>query len=87
MNEADRRFVEQAVARKDLFKNLSILSVIAGALLGAYYAVESMRDPNFDWGVRAVLVVLILLNGRQNLRQFKYARALEGLLPLVETTD
>jgi hypothetical protein len=80
VTHANRRFAEQAVARKDLYKNLSVLSVIVGALLGAYFAVESMRDPNFEWGVRAVLVVMILLNGRQNLRQFKYAVVLEGLL-------
>ena len=84
MTDADRRFAEQAVARKERYKNLSVASVIVGALLGAYYAVESMRDPNFEWGVRAVLVVLILLNGRQNLRQFKYARVLEGLLSAEE---
>jgi hypothetical protein len=80
VTDADRRFAEQAIRRKDLFKNLSVLSVIVGALLGAYFAVESSRDPNFEWGVRAVLVVLILLNGRQNLRQYKYARVMEGLL-------
>ncbi len=80
VTDSDRRFVEQAVSRKERYKNLSLLSVIVGALLGAYYAVESMGDPNFEWGVHAVLVVMILLNGRQNLRQFKYARALEGLL-------
>ena len=80
MTDADRRFAEKAIRRKDLFKNLSVLSVIVGALLGAWYAVESSRDPNFEWGVRAVLVVMILLNGRQNLRQYKYARVMEGLL-------
>ena len=80
MTDADRRFAEQAIRRKDLFKNLSVLSVIVGALLGAYFAVESSRDPNFEWGVRAVLVVMILLSGRQNLRQYKYARVMEGLL-------
>ena len=80
MTDADRCFAEQAVSRKERFKNLSVASVIVGALLGAYYAVESMRDPNVEWGVRAVLVVMILLNGRQNLRQYKYARALESLL-------
>jgi uncharacterized membrane protein (UPF0136 family) len=80
VTDADRRFAEQAIRRKDLFKNLSVLSVIVGALLGAYFAVESSRDPNFEWGVRAVLVVMILLSGRQNLRQYKYARVMEGLL-------
>ena len=84
LNEADRRFVQQAVSRKERYKNLSILSVIGGALLGAHYAVESMRDPTFEWGVRALLVVMILLHGRQCLRQFKYARALEQLLPSEE---
>ncbi len=84
MTDADRRFAEEAIRRKELFKNLSVLSVIVGALLGAFYAVESTRNPNFEWGVRAVLVVMILLNGRQNLRQFKYARVLEQVLATAE---
>jgi len=84
VTDADRRFAEEAIRRKELFKNLSVLSVIVGALLGAFYAVESTRNPNFEWGVRAVLVVMILLNGRQNLRQFKYARVLEQVLATAE---
>jgi hypothetical protein len=36
-----------------------------------------MRNPHFDVGARAVIVVLVLLNARQNLRQYRYAGILE----------
>jgi hypothetical protein len=34
----------------------------------------------FDRTHRMVIVLLVLLNARQNLRQYKYARLLEGLM-------
>ena len=45
-------------------------------LLGGYYAYRRLEDPGYPLGVRAALVVLILLNARQNLRQYKFATLL-----------
>ena len=44
------------------------------------YAVLWSRNPAYPIGPRAVIVLLVLLNARQNLRQYKYARLIEGLL-------
>ena len=74
-----RRFVEQAIRRKQLYLRLSIAGVMAGALLAAYFAVQSGRDPGYELGPRMVLVIFVLLNARGNLRQFKFATALEQL--------
>jgi hypothetical protein len=48
-------------------------------LLAAVYGYERLRDPTFSIAPRAVIVLLILLNARQNLRQHKYAAILEKL--------
>ena len=41
--------------------------------MAGYYAFWRFEDPAFPIGVRVALVTLILLNARQNLRQYKYA--------------
>lgn len=77
LNPSDQRFVDQAIRRQTLFLRLSIVSVFVGlitlALAGWRYV---QGDP---WGSSFVISILILLNGRQNLRQHKYARALRAL--------
>jgi hypothetical protein len=40
---------------------------------------KRVHDPSFQLAPRLVLIVLILLNARQNLRQHKYALLLEKL--------
>ena len=45
-------------------------------LLAGYYAYRRYEDPGFPLGVRVALVTLILLNARQNLRQYKFATLL-----------
>jgi hypothetical protein len=54
--------------------------VIAGGL-GVYYAVRKLMDPGFSIGARVVILVLILLNSRQNLRQYRFAKILEKTAP------
>jgi hypothetical protein len=44
------------------------------------YGYERMVDPSFSIAPRAVIILLILLNARQNLRQHKYAAILEKLI-------
>lgn len=80
MTEADERFALRAIRRKRLFLGLSIAGLVVAAVLGALYGVLWSRDPGFPIAPRAVIVLLVLLNARQNLRQYKYARLLEGLM-------
>lgn len=45
------------------------------------YAILWMHNPAFPIVPRAVIVLLVLLNARQNLRQYKYSRLLAELMP------
>ncbi len=77
LEPTDQRFVDQAIGREHLFLRLSIVSVIVGLLtlgLAAYRLIDGQGG-----GSTFVVAILILLNGRQNLRQHKYARVLRVL--------
>jgi hypothetical protein len=80
MNDSNNRFARAAVRRKRLFLGLSFVGVAVGAGLTAWYGWRRWADPDYPLGLRAVIVVLILLNARQNLRQYRYAVALERLM-------
>ena len=79
LNESDLTFVARAVRRKEVFRALSIAGIIIAAGLTLFYGWERLHDPSYPLAPRLVLVVLILLNARQNLRQHKYAALLEKL--------
>jgi len=79
VTESERGFVERAIRRRGLFLTLSIAGLAIAGSLGAYYAYRRATDPSFPVGPRMVIVLLILLNARQNLRQFRYSRVLEEL--------
>jgi len=79
MTDGERQFAARAIRRKGLFRTLSNVSVAVAALLAVVYGYERLRDPAFSIGPRAVIILLILLNARQNLRQYKYAAILEKL--------
>ena len=79
-NEAGRRFAERAIRRKQVFLILSAAGVAIGLGLAAWYGYRRWSDPAYPIGLRFVLVILILLNARQNLRQYRYALAFESLL-------
>jgi hypothetical protein len=68
------------MSRERLFLGLSLAGVGIAAALSLYYVFRGVQDPGYALGLRAVLVVLILLNARQNLRQYRYARVLRRLL-------
>ena len=80
MTESERAFALAAIRRKRLFLTLSRVSLVVAAGLVILYTSFWWRDHSYPVGPRAVIVLLILLNARQNLRQYKYARVLEHLL-------
>ena len=79
LSEVERAFAERAVRRKEVFRVLSIAGILIAAALALFYGWERAHDPTFALAPRLVLIVLILLNARQNLRQHKYAALLEKL--------
>jgi len=79
LSEVERAFAERAVRRKELFRVLSLAGIAIAAGLALFYGWERLHDPSFPLAPRLVLIVLILLNARQNLRQHKYAALLEKL--------
>jgi hypothetical protein len=80
VTESERAFALAAIRRKRLFLTLSRVSLVVAAGLVILYTSFWWRDHSYPVGPRAVIVLLILLNARQNLRQYKYARVLEHLL-------
>ncbi len=80
MTDTELRFAKRAIRRKKLFLVLSITSVIVGLGLGLLYTWQFSTQPGFSPGIHFVLVLLILLTARQNLRQYYYAKILEKLI-------
>jgi hypothetical protein len=76
--DTQRRFVERALRRKKLFLVLSIVGMVIAVVLAAYCGFRRLNDPTFPIGPRAVIVVLILLNSRQNLRQYRFASFIDN---------
>lgn len=79
LNDVERAFAERAVRRKGVFRVLSVAGIVIAAGLALFYGWERLQDPSYHLAPHLVLVVLILLNARQNLRQYKYAALLEKL--------
>jgi len=75
--DTQQRFVERALRRKKLFLALSIVGMVIAVVLAAYYGFRRLNDPTFPVASHAVIVVLILLNSRQNLRQYRFASFIE----------
>ena len=80
MNEAQSRFLASAIRRKDLFLRLSILGVIVAIGMAGWLTWSRLEAPGASGGTGWVLVILVLLNARQNLRQHKYAVLLQELM-------
>ena len=79
MTEAQSRFLANAIRRKRIFLQLSILGVIVAVGLAGWYMWRTLEEPGTSGGTGWVLVLLVLLNARQNLRQHKYAVLLQEL--------
>ena len=84
LTDSELRFAGRAARRGRLFLALALAGVVIALALGVYYGYRRWTDPSFPVGVRAVLVLLILLNARQNLRQYRYASLLQKLGDLRE---
>lgn len=80
LDEAQSRFARRAAGRAELFVALSAAGVAVAVGLTVWYGWRRAVDPTFPLGARVVIVLLILLNARQNLRQARYARVLRRLL-------
>ena len=79
MTEAQSRFLTNAIRRKDLFLQLSIVGVIVAIGLAGWCIWRRLEEPSASGGTGWVLLILVLLNARQNLRQCHYARILRNL--------
>ncbi len=80
LSDTERAFAARAVRRRRVFRTLSMVNIAAAVLLASVYGYERLRDPSFAIGPRAIIVLLILLAARQNLRQYRYATILEKLI-------
>ncbi len=81
LTEYEQSLADKTMRKQKLFLVLSIASVIIGLGLAAFYTWEAVTLPDFNIGIHVVLVVMILLNARQNLRQHKFAKILHKLTP------
>jgi hypothetical protein len=75
----EKAFLARALRRRRLFLVLSVVGIVVAIGLVAYYTWRKLHDPTFAVGARVVIVVLVLLNARQNLRQYRFAGILEKL--------
>jgi hypothetical protein len=73
LTASEAAFVARAIRRHKLFLALSVAGVVIAVCLSVYYAWRKLHDPAFEIGARMVIVLLILLNSRQNLRQYRFA--------------
>ena len=80
LTKSELGFARAAVRRKRVFAVLSAAGVVVGLALASFTAYRKLRDPGFAAALRGVLALMILLNARQHLRQFRYARILEKLI-------
>lgn len=79
LTDSEIRFAGRAARRAGLFLALAVGGVLIALALAVFYGYRRWTDPGFPVGVRAVVVLLILLNARQNLRQYRYASLLRKL--------
>lgn len=77
LTPGEARFAERAIRRRRLFLGLAVSGVAIAIGLAGYAAYAASTDPHAPTAIRFVLVVLILLNARQNLRQYRFAGILE----------
>lgn len=80
LSDSEIRFAGRLVARRRVFLGLTVAGVTIGAGLAAFYGWRWAHDPAFPIGPRAVIVLLVLLNARQSLRQYRQAGILHKMM-------
>ena len=80
LSEYQNKFAMRAIQRKKIYLVISILSVVLALGLSIYYSWLAFTVAGFDKGIHIVLVILILLNARQNFRQYSYAKIMKKLI-------
>ncbi|MBF0463598.1 MAG: hypothetical protein HQK88_04475 [Nitrospirae bacterium] len=78
LDDKDTKFINRLIRRKIYFLIFSISSTLIGIALLIYHIIN--KDFN---GPRFVLIVFILLSGRQNLRQYRISQLLTKVKPLI----
>lgn len=79
MTESQRSFAARIVRRKKLFLGLSFAGLAGAAAVIAYALIRRSYNPAFEFAPRLVIAVFILLNSRQNLRQYRVAAIFEDI--------
>ena len=87
LTDSEIRFAARAARRGRLFLTLSVAGVLVALALSLFYGYRRWTEPGYPVGPRAVIVLLILLNARQNLRQYRYATLLLKLRDLRGTRE
>ncbi len=75
LTEGQKAFVERAIRRQKLFAVLSAVGVLVGLGLAGWWALDGQTGHKLEF----VVVILVLLNARNQLRQWRYAKALEAM--------
>jgi hypothetical protein len=81
LDARESAFAARAVRRKRLSLTLSVAGLAVAVAYTALIVWLKNHDPEKEVGPRAVIVLLVLLNARQNLRQYRYACLIEKILP------
>jgi hypothetical protein len=81
LDSGESAFAARAVRRKRLFLTLSVAGLAVAVAYTGLIVWLKKHDPGKDIGPRVVIVLLVLLNARQNLRQYRYACLIEKILP------
>lgn len=79
LTDYEKALIYKTMHKEKLFLSLSIASVLIGLSLAVYYVWKAYAFPEFTPGIHFVVVLLVLLNARQNLRQYFLARILTKL--------
>ena len=72
---SQQAFVERAIRRQRLFAILSAVGVFVGLGLALKWGLDDTPSHPLEF----VVVILILLNARNQMRQWRYAKAFEAL--------
>jgi hypothetical protein len=76
LSATERALAERVTRRARLFLALSAAGVAVALALAGHVVYRKLREPEHAIGLHAVVIVLVLLNARLNLRLYRLARIL-----------